>query len=72
MVLAASKKQYDAKVELDKLSGSEEGVTRNDFQNFENKILSKVNDINPSSKKPESVVAKPIKKKEFEEEGMEP
>lgn len=70
LVLAASKKQYDAKVELDKLSGSEEGVTRNDFQNFENKILSKVNDINPSSKKPESV-AKPVKKKEFEGEGEE-
>ena len=65
LVMEASKKQYETKVELDKLGGVNEGITRDDFQNFEKKILSKVEVASTSSNKSgESVEVKEEKNDE--------
>jgi len=63
VVLEASKKQWQAKKELDKLAGTDDGVSRDEFQNFEKKIFSKIDGMKtPSPVKP----SKPTVK--FEEE----
>lgn len=58
LVLEASKKQYQAKVELEKINKIDDGVTRDDFQNFEKKMFNKIDDIpaSSSSKKKEPTV----------------
>jgi len=67
LVLEASKKQQQAKVELDKISGIEDGVTRDEFQNFEKKMFNKIDNISSSPKKLEPT-ARP-EKETIEEEG---
>lgn len=56
LVLEASKKQYDAKVHLDKLSGIDDGVSRDEFQKFEKKMFNKIDTIPSSTKKKEPSV----------------
>ena len=69
LVLEASKKQYDAKIELDKLSGIDDGVTRDEFQNFEKKMFSKIGSISSSTKKSEPTVKLEKETSIEEEEG---
>lgn len=56
LVLEASKKQYQAKVELEKINKIDDGVTRDDFQNFEKKMFNKIDTVQVPAKKSEPTV----------------
>lgn len=63
VVLEASKKQWKAKTELDKLAGTEDGVTRDEFQSFEKRMFNKIDSVQtPIPVKPKKPAIK------FEEE----
>jgi len=64
LILEGAKKQMKAKTELDKIIGPQDGVSRDDFQDFERKMFDKIE----NNKQP-SEPSKPDKKEEGETSG---